>query len=420
LAFAIGVLLLIPVGLSYAELTACMPVAGGPIMHSYKAFGSFFAFLTGWAYVLGYIPICVWESVSLGAIIGWIIPEMSTMPLYSIGNYIIYLPQLLVGLIATVFFTIINVLGIKLSSKFQTIVTMALFIIGFSFVIAAIVYGNIDNMQPLLTEGSFVEVAGKIIRVLTTFVIFLVCGFETVPQQAEERSSEMEPKNFWVPLILAIVSASTFYISIIVATSMIVPWRSLLDSELPVFDAIRVAFKSPTFVYLITACALAGLLTTFNGLFIAGSRILLALAREQLIPNTFVKIHPRHRTPYISIIAIGLITFVGTFFGKSIWLPLVNLTAFGFAMAWFFETTVALKLRFSEPNLCRPYKMYGGKVTATIGAILCALIIILLLLPGSSAQIVWPTEYLILATWLAIGIIFYYYSRKILKKKITQ
>ena len=411
MAFIFGGLLLIPIGLAYAELTACMPVAGGPITHSYRAFGSFSSFLTGWAYVLGYLPLCAWESVSLGAIIGWIIPGMSTMPLYTIGAYTIYLPQLLVSLLSTIIFTVINVVGIKLSAKFQNIMTVILFICGFVIVAAGLLYGKVENMQPILIGGTAFESLGKILRVLVTFVIFLMCGFETVPQQAEEKTTKFEPKQFGIPIILGIALAAMFYISIIVATSMVVPWPSLLSMELPLFDAFKAAFKLPIIVYLVTICALMGLLTTFNGLFMAGARILLALGRERLIPETFVKIHPKFNTPHIAVIFIGVTTFIGTFFGKSIWLPLVNVTAVGFALSWLFETAAALKLKFSEPDLPRPFMMYGGKATAAIGVVTCISFIVLLLLPGSPAQITWPIEYLILVAWLIIGVALYYYPK---------
>ena len=63
LAFGLGGLLLLPVGMCYAEMTSALPLAGGELAFSYKAFGKFVGFLTAWTLALGYISIMPFETI---------------------------------------------------------------------------------------------------------------------------------------------------------------------------------------------------------------------------------------------------------------------------------------------------------------------------------------------------------------------
>ena len=69
IAFLVGGMLLIPVGKCYAELTAAIPVAGGEVAFSFKAFGSFVCFLTAWALAFSYVMMTPFETIAIGTLL---------------------------------------------------------------------------------------------------------------------------------------------------------------------------------------------------------------------------------------------------------------------------------------------------------------------------------------------------------------
>src|SRR5690625_1140200 len=66
IAFLIGGLLVVLVGLTYAELTAALPLAGGELVFSYKAMGRVASFVTTWAVILGYVSVVSFVAVEIG------------------------------------------------------------------------------------------------------------------------------------------------------------------------------------------------------------------------------------------------------------------------------------------------------------------------------------------------------------------
>src|SRR5690625_426648 len=87
LAFAIGGMLVIFVGLTYAELASALPLAGGELMYSFKAMGRIPSFITTWAVILGYVSVVAFEAVALPTVFEYLIPDYSQGHLYTIANW---------------------------------------------------------------------------------------------------------------------------------------------------------------------------------------------------------------------------------------------------------------------------------------------------------------------------------------------
>src|SRR5690625_4349924 len=87
LAFAIGGMLVIFVGLTYAELASALPLAGGELVYSFKAMGRLTAFITPWAVILGYVSVVAFEAVALPTVFEYLIPNYSVGYMYTIANW---------------------------------------------------------------------------------------------------------------------------------------------------------------------------------------------------------------------------------------------------------------------------------------------------------------------------------------------
>jgi len=406
LGFIIGGLLLIFIGLCYAELTPAIPVAGGEIAFSYKAFGVAPSFLTCWFLSLAYIIMCPFEAVAIGWLIEYLLPSLKSKTLYSVGNYPISLLSIIAGVGMSLFVIYFNYRGIKSSAKLQTITTALIFVCVAVFTVIALTKGNFSNMKPLFTgNGSSLAIVGSIIAVIGV-VLFFYSGFDTIPQAAEESGIKFNPKDLGKAVIISILVGSVFYGVVILAFSVSMPWQEAIKFEMPTANAFQAAFGYAWATKLVLFAAFLGLVSTFNAFFIAATRIIFAGGRGGLLPKWFCQVDEKHHTPKNAIIFVGLITVISPFIGKSSLLPIVNVGSLAFISGWFITCLSSIRLRKSSPNMIRPYRV-KHKSYLYMGTGIAGLLILFMIFPGSSAQLAWPLEYAIVAGWLLVGYIGY-------------
>ncbi len=134
LAFVAGGVLMLLIGLCYAELTPMMPVTGGEIAYAYKAFGTNKAFLVGWFLAFGYLSVSAFEAVSIGMVLGYLFPNLNKIPLYEIHGSTVYAPHILLAFIFTTFIAWINYRGVQVAMNVQVALTALLVGCTFLFV----------------------------------------------------------------------------------------------------------------------------------------------------------------------------------------------------------------------------------------------------------------------------------------------
>ena len=147
LGFAIGGILLLPIGYVYGKLVMAMPDASGEVAYTAKVFPRPVSFYTGWMMMLAYFIVCPWEAVAVGRIAGYIFPALDSIKLYRVAGKPVYLPHLAIGLALTALVTVVNYRGVRLSATFQnwsTFGTLALFVI---FVGVGVTRGSPANFR---------------------------------------------------------------------------------------------------------------------------------------------------------------------------------------------------------------------------------------------------------------------------------
>ncbi|UCC39290.1 MAG: APC family permease, partial [Candidatus Aminicenantes bacterium] len=144
----------------------------------------------------------------------------------------------------------------------------------------------------------------------------------------------------------------------------------------------------------------------FNGFFIAATRVLFATGRGGLLPEWLGDVNEKYRTPKNAILFVGMLTLIGPFIGRSSLLPIVNVASLAFISGWFITCFSTIRLRKIAPDMKRPYKV-KNKINLYLGAAIAGVIIILMIFPGSSAQLKWPLEYIILGAWIFLGYVGY-------------
>src|SRR2546427_3248285 len=117
--FALGGVILLPVGYVYGQWVQRLPDAAGEAAYTAQVFPPMVSYFTGWIMLLAYFIVCPWEAVAVGKVAAYIFPALNSLPLYSIDGQPVFLPRLLLGVVLTLFLATLNYRGIRVSATFQ-------------------------------------------------------------------------------------------------------------------------------------------------------------------------------------------------------------------------------------------------------------------------------------------------------------
>jgi APA family basic amino acid/polyamine antiporter len=330
LGFAIGGVLLLPIGFVYGKWVMAMPDAAGEVAYTAKVFPRPVSFYTGWMMMLAYFIVCPWEAVAVGRLAGFIFPPLNRIELYSVAGKPVYLPHLLIGLGLTALVTIVNYRGIRLSATFQnwtTFGTLALFVI---FVGLGVARGSTANFPPLFTHTPLVS-----ILLVLQIVPYFMTGFESVTKAAEEANPAFRTRGFSHVIFSAIVVGFVFYVVVIAAVGFVAPWRQLTGAPFMTAVAFEHAVGARWIVSIIMSAALLSLFKVFNGNFVAASRLLFAMARRGLLTDQLATVHAQNQTPASAVVATGIATGLCMFLGSAILVPISEVGSVASAIGWF-------------------------------------------------------------------------------------
>ena len=241
-----------------------------------------------------------------------------------------------------------------------------------------------------------------LLAVLVTIPFWFV-GFDTIPQGAEESSASVKPRTLALLIVGSILAAIAFYVLVILSVAMLGPWQSLATADLPAAHAFELAFRSPWLSDLVLVAALLGLFTSWNGFFLAGSRVIFALGRGRIIPVAFGQTHARHGTPHQAILLVGGLTVLAPMLGRDALLALVNAGSFCIALAFFGVSLSLLRLRRDYPDYPRPFRLKAARLIAGIAAFGSLSMLVAMIVPGSPAALSWPREFIVLAVMFGAG-----------------
>lgn len=419
IAFIIGAIFLLPVGAVFGELTSAIPISGGIVEYVDRTFGKRLSFVTGWFLSLGNGILCPWEAIAISKLVGMLIPQLKIIPLYTIMGYTVYLPPLLISLAFACYVIRLNFKGASSAAKLQGFLTKML-LGGMLIAMGVSLFtGGPHHLQPIVSESNGNNLILGIIPVLV-MTPFFYAGFDTIPQQAEEAAEGLDWKKFGQVISLALLAAGIFYACCIYAFGTIVPWNDFValgtDGSVPALAVLRTI--NGVFFVVMMCIAILGPLGPMNSFFGATSRILLAMGRKKQLPEAFEKIDD-NGNPKTANMLMAALTLIGPFLGGNMLIPLTNVSALAFIFACFMCSAACLKMRFSEPELKRPYSVPGGKFGITLACLACLCIIALMVLPFSPAALL-PVEWSIVIGWLVLGLIFNLVSSSRSAKTVIQ
>lgn len=278
------------------------------------------------------------------------------------------------------------VLGIKESSRVNTIIVMVKIAVIIFFVLLTVWFVKPSNWHPFMPFGF-----GGVMRAAA--IVFLAyVGFDAVSTAAEEAVNPQ--KDMPVGIIGSLIVATILYIALAAIMTGIVPY-----TELGVADPVALVLnrlEMPWASMIVSLGAIAGITSVLLVLLLGQPRILFVMSRDGLLPQALSRIHPRYRTPYLTTIITGIIVAVAAAL-----LPIrvvAELCWIGNLFAFIIVCGGVLALRHTRPDLHQPFKTPLFPFLPIAGVLLCGYLMANLLLTA------WE-RFLI---WLVIGLAIYF------------
>ena len=400
IAFAVGGLAIALIGLTYSELASAMPRAGGEHIYTQRALGPDWSFVCTWALLFSYLNVCLFEAVALPTAASYLWPELRLGTLWNVLGSDVDIGFVLVGSGAAAVVTWVNYLGIRTAAIAQTIVTGLIVCAGLLLFSGAAFNGQLANAEPWIATP-----ASGVLAVLIMVPAMLV-GFDVIPQSAEE--IDLPPQQVGKLLVISVFCAVAWYVLITASVGLALTAQEQSDSALATADAASALWRSigggtwaGTFLIL---GGIGGILTSWNAFILGASRVLFALAESGHVPAAFMRLHPKHKTPYVGILTIGVLSIFAPLFGRTILVWLINSGSFAVTIAFVFVAISFLVLRRKEPDMPRPFTVSHPNLVG-YGAVVLALGLLCAFLPWSDSALSWPEEWMTIVIWSVLGLL---------------
>jgi basic amino acid/polyamine antiporter, APA family len=389
LGFAVGGILLLPVGYVYGQWVKRLPDAAGEAAYTAQVLPAWVSYFTGWIMFLAYFIVCPWEAVAVGKLAAYLFPQIDRFELYRVAGEPVFLPRVLLGAATTLFLAWLNYRGIRGSAIFQNWATSAVLGLVLLLVVIGAHAGSTSNLRPHFSQAPLISI------LLTLQIVpYFVTGFESIPKAAEESHPGFPTSDFFKAIAMALLIGAGFYVLVIGAVSFIAPWQSLLGKRFATAIAFEQGTHTAWLARLVLGISLVGLLQVFNGNFVACTRLLFAFGRRGTIARVFGTVHARHQTPAVAIVAVCAVTLIGLLVGDALLVPVTEVGSFASAFGW-----LATCVSFYAVE-----KVGAQRIVASLGILVSLLLVMmkwLPIFPGHFTRVEW----LALAMWLGLGLL---------------
>ena len=388
-AYIITLAMIFFTALSYCRMANKLPIAGSAYSYVQHTFGGKIGFLVGWAQILDYLFLPILNYLVLGIYLNEAFPDIPAW-VFVLGS-----------LISVSF---LNYLGIKLinSVNFTLIIVQMIFIGLFIFLTLTNVNLTPEAMmKPLLVNAG--DFSGLLSGAAILCLAFL--GFDAIATLAEESNDAQ--KSLPRAIICTILIAGCIFLVVSYCAHLAYPnWIDFANNkDTASLEVVRrvgnISHLGGDFMYnFFQAAYLTGVFASAMTAQTSVSRIFYAMGREGVLPKQiFYKIHPRFRTPYLSIIFVACFSLLSLVLDLSL---VVSMISFGALVA------------FTFVNLCVIKSYLSGKNTKTLAilfkyGLLPAIGVLLSLWLWTSLD---ETAMVVGLVWLAIGFLYLVYLTK--------
>jgi amino acid transporter len=345
--------------------------------------------------------VCAFEAVALPTVIDYWYPDYQSLYLWTIAGWDVYGSWVAIGAAGAIAVTWINYIGVKSSAVVQTVVSLLILVAGVMLLSGSLFKGSIQNLQPLFPNGMGGAFA------VAVMAPFMFVGFDVIPQAAQE--IKLPARSIGRVLVGSIAMALAWYSLVILAVGLLLP-ASGMGGKLVTADAAVKAWGAVGGNLLVLG-GVGGIITSWNAFLVGGSRAVYAMASHGMLPGWLARLHPKYGTPSNAILAIGLASVAAPLFGRVLLVWIVNAGSFAVVIAYAMVALSFLLLRKNQPDMERPFRLRNGNLIGWL-ALLGSLLLLALYLPGSPSALQWPIEWALVLAWFIAGGIIYRFSQR--------
>ena len=417
----IGGLVMLIIAYNYHYMMNRYPDAGGTYSYAKNTLGYDHGFLSAWFLILVYVAITWANATAIPLVFRNLLGDFFQFGyLYTIAGYDVYLGEGLLSLGALGICGYVCIHGNNFVRVVQTVAAIILFVgvfIGFGAAFSA-TDGKIFDIQPNFTPNDtpFGAILG--IAVLSPWAFV---GFESVSHSSEEFNFSVK-KSFTI-LFAAVLTATIAYTFLALMAVSVLPagyptWVEYIGDlknlsgyqALPTFYAVHSLLGS-TGMLILAVTLISAVVTGLVGNSIAVSRLIYAMARDDVIPKRFAQLS-KYKTPENIFRLIMILSIPIPFMGRTAIGWIVDVNTIGATIAYAYASGVAFMLAKRDGNIL-------VEITGLLGAVISLIFFLYFMVPNFWAVNAMSSEsYLMLISWSILGFAFFHYVFKSDKKNI--
>src|SRR5580698_5093027 len=359
LAWVVGGLLSFFGALTYAELGAMKPQAGGEYVYVRDAYGPLAGFLYSWTWFL------IAKPASIATITTGLVRILETFPMFSFFSQAAFPPGSgahsfaitygqLVAIVAAILISWLNYIGVRRAGEFQFLFTLLKVAIILGIVTVGFSYSG-GTWANFATE--FAGAKGGIAGFMAALVAALWAydGWNDLNMVAGE--VKKPERNIPIALIAGVATVGILYVLVNAGVQYVLPANVIAASPRPASDAV--ALVMGRFGASIVSAGMAiSMLVTLNGTIMSGARVPFAVARDGYFFSALAEVHPRFHTPSAAIVLQAVLSIALLLLGGS-FRQLFSLAIFAEWLFYMIAGSTVFVFRSRDPDAARPYRMFG-------------------------------------------------------------
>ena len=411
IGMTIGAAIILLIGYNYHFMMNRFPDAGGTYSYAKKVLGYDHGFMSAWFLILVYIAITWANATALPIIFRKFFGSAFQFGFhYNIAGYEIYFGESLLSLGVLWILGAVCIRGGKVVAYVQTISAIVLFG-GVLFCFCAVLASgiNVFEILPRFAQGKseIAAILGIVVLAPWAFV-----GFESVSQSVE--GFKFPVKKTFAILFFAVAAGALVYIFLTLIAISVIPqgysdWAEYVKyidtlqgyQGMPTLNAVHKLFGDFG-LNILLAAILGGVFTGIIGNYIAASRLIFAMARDDLLPEWFGKLN-KFGTPQNAILFIMGLSLPIPYLGRAAINWIIDVNTIGAAIEYTYTSAVTF-------ITARRLENFTAKITGAIGCVTAVIFFLYFIVPNFWIVRAMSSEsYLILIGWSILGFIFFRY-----------
>jgi APA family basic amino acid/polyamine antiporter len=361
LAWIVGGLLSFFGALTYSELGAMKPAAGGEYVYVRDAYGPLFGFLYAWTW------FAIAKPASIATLATGIVRVLGTFSTFAFFPRPVFTSPFavsygqLIAIAAVLLITFLNYIGIKKAGEFQLLFTILKVGIVLAIVVLGFRYagGSWANFQTA-HAGAVGGLSGFMLALVAA--LWAYDGWNDLNMVAGEvRQPE---RSIPIGLIAGVAVVAALYMLVNAAVQYVLPASAIAGSERPASDALSLAIGTAG-AGLVSAAMALSMLVAMNGTIMSGARVPYAVSRDGYFFRALAEVHPRFHTPSAALLVQAVLALI-LLLGGGNFRQFFSLAIFSEWLFYMIATSTVFVFRRREPTTPRPYRTWGYPVVPAL------------------------------------------------------